>query len=79
MTYVPMTRDEYAAELTTHGIPVDVSSHIADVIADALDGRNAVVTDDVERVLGRPARDFATYAREAAATGVWDLAVPAAG
>jgi uncharacterized protein YbjT (DUF2867 family) len=26
----------------------------------------------VERVLGRPARDFADYARATAATGVWN-------
>lgn len=36
-----------------------------------LDGRNAHVTDDVARVLGRPARDFADYAAATAATGVW--------
>jgi hypothetical protein len=36
-----------------------------------LDGRNATVCDGVQRVLGRPARDFADYARDTAATGVW--------
>jgi hypothetical protein len=30
-----------------------------------------MVTDDVERLLGRPARDFTDYARHAAAEGVW--------
>jgi hypothetical protein len=30
------------------------------------------VTDGVERALGRPPRDFADYARRAAATGVWN-------
>jgi hypothetical protein len=36
-----------------------------------MDGRNASTTDTVERVLGRPARTFADYAREAAAAGAW--------
>jgi hypothetical protein len=37
-----------------------------------LDGRNTCIADGVERVLGRPAKDFADYARETAASGVWD-------
>jgi hypothetical protein len=37
-----------------------------------LDCRNEPVTHGVERVLGRPARDFADYARRTAATGVWE-------
>lgn len=32
---------------------------------------NTYVTDGVERALGRKPDDFETYAREAAATGVW--------
>jgi hypothetical protein len=36
-----------------------------------LDGRNAQLTDGVQRALGRKPRDFADYARTAAATGVW--------
>ena len=36
-----------------------------------LDGRNAHLTDGVRRALGRQPRDFADYARETAAAGVW--------
>ena len=36
-----------------------------------LDGHNSLLTDGVERALGRPGRDFEAYVREAAATGVW--------
>ena len=38
-----------------------------------LDGRNAHLTDGVQRALGRQPRDFADFARETAATGVWDV------
>jgi hypothetical protein len=41
------------------------------VFREILDGRNARLTDGVQRALGRPATDFADYARAAAATGVW--------
>jgi hypothetical protein len=38
-----------------------------------LDGRNSQTTDGVQRALGREPRDFAEYARAAAATGVWNF------
>ena len=47
---------------------------IAALIADVLDGRNAHLADGVQQALGRPPRDFGDYARQAAASGVWDLA-----
>lgn len=37
-----------------------------------LDGRNISVMHGVEQALGRPARDFSDYVRDAAATGVWE-------
>lgn len=44
---------------------------LAGLFTKALDGRNSHVTDDVQRVLGRPATDFTAYAEATAATGVW--------
>jgi len=41
------------------------------LFAEVLDGRNAFVADGVQQALGRPPRDFADYAREAAAAGAW--------
>ena len=41
------------------------------LFTEVLDGRNASVTDGVERALGRPPRDFTDFARTAAATGCW--------
>jgi hypothetical protein len=41
------------------------------LFATVLDGRNAYMTDGVERALGRPPKDFSEYARELAATDVW--------
>jgi hypothetical protein len=41
------------------------------LFSEVLDGRNARLADGVQRALGREPRDFADYARDAAARGVW--------
>jgi uncharacterized protein YbjT (DUF2867 family) len=76
--YLPMTAEQYAAELRTYGMPAEEATAVADLVAEVLDGRNAHLTDGVERALGRPPRDFADFAREAAASGVFDLREAAA-
>ena len=43
------------------------------VFGEVLDGRNAHLGDGVQRALGRQPRDFSDYARDAAATGVWNV------
>ncbi|MEZ0164863.1 NmrA family NAD(P)-binding protein [Kineococcus sp. LSe6-4] len=65
--YEPVSHEEYVAELQREGLPAD----FADLFATILDGRNASVTDGVQRALGRPPRDFSDYAARTAATGVW--------
>jgi hypothetical protein len=45
---------------------------LTEVFAQVLDGRNTYLSDGVQRALGRPPRDFADFARAAAATGSWD-------
>jgi hypothetical protein len=71
--YVSVTAEEYASELVSHGLPKEEAVPISELIAEVLDGRNSHLTDGVQRALGRPPRDFADYARDAAATGVWNL------
>ncbi|MFF3019913.1 NAD(P)H-binding protein [Streptomyces sp. NPDC057939] len=69
IAYVPVSDADYRAVLRDQGLPED----FADLFALILDGRNAHLVHGVEEVLGRRPKDFADYAREAAATGVWDL------
>jgi uncharacterized protein YbjT (DUF2867 family)/predicted ester cyclase len=71
--YVPVTADDYAAELVTHGMPEDEAVPISRLIEEVLDGRNEHLSDGVQRALGRQPRDFGDYARNVAATGVWNL------
>ncbi|MBK5124368.1 hypothetical protein IQ288_31525 [Burkholderia sp. R-69980] len=68
--YVAMSSDEYAAMIAPH-MPEDFAAWLTTLFADVLDGRNAHLADGVQRALGRDPRDFAEYAREAAASGVW--------
>ncbi|MFB6820144.1 NAD(P)H-binding protein [Streptomyces virginiae] len=69
ITYAPIAMEDYRAVLRENGLPED----FAELFTLILDGRNAYLVDGVEEVLGRPPRDFSDFAREAAASGVWDL------
>ena len=71
VVYLPLTRDEFVAGMVAEGVPADVAGAYGELFGEVLDGRNAFVTDGVRAALGRPPRDFATYAVAAAATGVW--------
>jgi uncharacterized protein YbjT (DUF2867 family) len=72
--YTRITPEEFAAGLAAEGVPADVVELLIYLFTTVLDGRSSRVCDGVERVLGRPARDFADFARDAAATGVWSPA-----
>jgi uncharacterized protein YbjT (DUF2867 family) len=71
IAYTRIPPEDFAAGLAADGVPPDIIDVLVDLFGTVLDGRNAAVGDGVERVLGRPARDFADYARVTAATGVW--------
>jgi uncharacterized protein YbjT (DUF2867 family) len=69
--YVQVTSAEYADAAARAGVPADEIEPLTDLFTRVLDGHNAHLSDDVERVLGRRPRDFADYAHDTAATGVW--------
>ena len=72
--YVPVALEEYAARAREQGEPEDIVEFLTYLFGEVLDGRNAVLTDGVQRALGREPRDFSEFAREAAAAGVWSEA-----
>jgi uncharacterized protein YbjT (DUF2867 family) len=71
LRYTPLAIDDFAAALARDGVPDEEIGLLRYLFAEVLDGRNAHVADGVERALGRPPRDFADYARGAAARGAW--------
>lgn len=71
LDYQRITAEEFIAGLVAGGVPEDAATVFAEIFGTVLDGRNAYLTNGVERALGRPPRDFADYTRAAATTGVW--------
>ena len=72
--YVPVPHDAFVKGVADSGAPKDVVWMLDYLFATVLDGRNAYLTDGVQRALGRPPKDFADYAEEIAATGLWNKA-----
>lgn len=73
LRYVPVSPEAYVAALEEQGVPADYVWLLNYLFTTVLDGRNASLADGVQRALGRPPRDFADYARETAASGLWDV------
>ena len=70
--YVAVSPAAFTAAMTAAGLPPGEAADLTDLFTTVLDGRNASLTDGVERALGRPARDIREWASATAATGVWD-------
>ena len=68
---VSVPHDAFVAGVRDSGAPKQVVWLMDYLFATVLDGRNAYLTDGVERALGRSPKDFSTFAREVAATGLW--------
>jgi uncharacterized protein YbjT (DUF2867 family) len=69
--YVPVSIDDFAAA-AYQDLPREFAELLTYLFGEVLDGRNAHLADGVQRALSREPRDFRDYARDAAATGVWD-------
>lgn len=70
-----LTLEENLQLLKTYQLPEDYIWLVNYLFAEVLDGRNATVSSDIEKVLGRKATDFSEYAKATAATGVWDSTI----
>lgn len=71
VVFADVTRSDFIQRALDDGIPEDVVFVLDHLFSEILDGRNSSVTNDVERVLERPATSFATFAAEAARAGSW--------
>ena len=63
--HVDVTEEQYRKGATAAGTPEPMIDMLSEYYAAVREGRLAVLTDDIERILGRPARDYATWARAA--------------
>jgi uncharacterized protein YbjT (DUF2867 family) len=69
-----ITIEEYTKMLREYKVPEDYIWLIEYLFTEVLIERNSSVTNDIEKVLGRKAKDFTEYARETATTGIWNPA-----
>lgn len=77
VAFVRIPPADFAAGLAAVEVPAPVIDLMLYLFESVLDGRNVNPQDGVQRVLGRPPRDFADYVRDTAARGVWHAGVPA--
>ncbi len=74
ISYVDVPHNAFVENIRQSGAPDEVVWMLDYLFATVLDGRNAHLADGVERALNRPPKDFAEYARDAAASGCWEVA-----
>jgi uncharacterized protein YbjT (DUF2867 family) len=70
ISFVSVSIDDYIAMLTEYGMPQDFIWLLNHLFTEVL-GSKAQLADGVQRALGREPKDFADYARDTAAAGVW--------
>ena len=69
--FVPISHEAFAEGLAQSGLPAEFADLLKYLFLTVLDGRNARLSDGVQRALGRSPKDFRDYARNAAASGAW--------
>lgn len=69
--YQQIPAEVFTNALKEQGVPRDAVEMLDYLFTTVLDGRNAYLTDGVQRALGRPPRDFSEYARTVTASGAW--------
>lgn len=76
IAYHPITLDEYTEGMKKAELPADYIWLFEYLFLEVLGNpKNQVVSNDIEQVLGRKAKDFSEFAAETAETGVWDQTI----
>lgn len=73
--FTPISLSAYSKMMEELQVPADYIWLVNYLFTEVLGKEgNDVITNDVEKVLGRKAKDFTAYVQETAATGVWNQA-----
>lgn len=76
INFQAITLDKYTEGMKKAGLPADYIWLFEYLFREVLGNpKNQVVSHDVERVLGRKAKDFSEFAKSSAESGVWDSKV----
>lgn len=74
LRFVSVPHEPFLEGLRAAGLPGSQVELLSYLFREVLDGRNSATADGVRRALGRPARDLADFARDAARRGAFDPA-----
>jgi len=66
-----ISMDEYIKMLREYQVPEDFIWLINYLFTEVLTSKNSEITNDIEKVLGRKAKDFSEYVNQTAKYGVW--------
>jgi len=69
--YRRISHAKFTEALASHNLPPEFALLLNDLFTEVLDGRNEMLTDGEQSMLGRQPKDFFTYATETAASGRW--------
>lgn len=76
ISYQPISLEEYTKGMKKAGLSADYIWLFEYLFKEVLGNpKNQVISNDVERVLDRKAKDFSEFAAETAETGVWDQSI----
>jgi len=70
--YHQVPHKAFVEEAKAAGAPEDVTWMLDYLFSTVLDGRNAHLTDGIQRAIGRKPTDFSDYAKAVAEQGIWD-------
>lgn len=70
--HISLSRADLRSGMLAEGTPAEIAERMLDLERYFHAGRASRITNDIKQVTGQAARQFAQYARETAATGVWD-------
>ena len=75
--FTPISMEAYSNMLKEFGLPDDYIWLITYLFNEVLEtAENQLITNGVERALGRKAKDLSDYVQETAKTGVWNVKQP---
>ncbi|MGO4773328.1 NmrA family transcriptional regulator [Flavobacterium sp. W22_SRS_FK3] len=72
INFQALSLEEYSNMLRKYQVPENEIWLVNYLFSEVLDGRNSSITSDIEKVLGRKAKDFTDYVKETAQTGIWN-------
>jgi len=70
--FIQIPRADFNQAITDSGAPADIAWLLNYLFETVLDGRNASLSDGVQRALGRQPADFHDFAQRIAARGIWN-------